>query len=58
MIWLRKPKLGAWKTLGVPDWIVDGWGHLELNIKDDVCGCQGAYPETLIKILHDLAEKD
>ena len=43
--------------LRVPDWRLDGWGHLELNINDDVDGCQGASPESLIKIGHDLAEK-
>ena len=38
LIWLRKLKIGAWRTLRVPDWRLEGWGHLELNIKDDV-GC-------------------
>ena len=57
MIWLRKPKLEAWGRLRVPDWMLGGWGHLECNIKDDVGGCYGAYPESLIKIGSDLAEK-
>ncbi len=35
---LAKPELGAWKTLRVPDWRLEGWGHLEFNIKDDVGG--------------------
>ena len=30
---------------------------MKLNIKDDVGDCQGTYPESLIKIRHDLAEK-
>ena len=41
----------------VPDWGLEGWGHLELNIKDDVGGCEGSYPEILIKIGLDLAVK-
>ena len=28
-----------------------------MNIKYDVGGCYGAYPESLIKIGHDLAQK-
>ncbi len=39
IILLRKPYLVAWKTLRVSDWRLEGWGHLELNIKDDVGGC-------------------
>ena len=31
--------------------------HLELNIKDYVVGFHGAYPESLVMIGHDLAEK-
>ena len=30
---------GGWRTLRVPDWRLEGWGYLELNIKDDVGGC-------------------
>jgi hypothetical protein len=30
---------------------------VKLKIKDDVGDCQGTYPESLIKIRHDLAEK-
>ena len=33
MIWLRNP------LLRVHDLRLEGWGHLELNIKDDVGGC-------------------
>ena len=36
---LRKPKLGAWRTLWVPDWRLERLGNFELNIKDDVGGC-------------------
>ena len=36
---------------------LEAWGHLELNIKDDVVGCWGAYTESLINIGHDLAKK-
>ena len=43
--------------LKVPDWRLEGWGHLELNIKDDVGGCSGAYFENFIKIGPDYAEK-
>ena len=57
MIWLIKSKLWAWRTLRVPDWRLEGWGHLELIIKDGVGGCKGAYPESLIRIRHDFAEK-
>ena len=57
MIWLRKCMLGASRTLKVPDWGPEGWGHLEFIIKEDVGGCKGAFPESLIKIGHDLAEK-
>ena len=39
LIWLRKPKFGASRTLRVPDWGLEGCSHLELNIKDDVGGC-------------------
>ena len=39
LIWLRKPKFGALRTLRVPDWGLEGCSHLELNIKDDVGGC-------------------
>ena len=35
----REHKLGAWMMLRVPGWSLEGWGHLELNIKYDVCGC-------------------
>ena len=41
----------------VLDWRLEGRGHLELNITDDVGGCQMAYPESLIEIGPDLAEK-
>ena len=44
--------------LKVPDWRLEGWGHLELNIKYNVGCCSGAYPESLINIGHDLAEKN
>ena len=57
LIWLRKPNLGTWRMLRVPDLRLEGWGHLELNIKNYVGGCQGAYPESFIKIGHGLAEK-
>ena len=30
---------------------------VKLNIEDDVGDCQGTYPESLINIRHDLAEK-
>ena len=30
---------------------------VKLNIKDDVGDFQGTYPESLMKIRHDLAEK-
>ena len=49
--------LWAWRTLRVPDWRLEGWGHLKLNIKDDVGGCYGAYHESLIEIGHDFTEK-
>ena len=39
MVYLIKPKLWAWRMLRVPDWRLEGWGHLELNIKDDAFGC-------------------
>ena len=39
MIWLKKPMLGAWRTLKVPAWRLERWDHNELNIKDDVGGC-------------------
>ena len=32
-------KLGAWRTLTVPDWRLEEWGHLELKIQDYVVGC-------------------
>ncbi len=41
----------------VLDWRLEGWGHLELNMKDDGDGSSGAYPESLIKIGYDLAER-
>ena len=31
---------------------------VKLNIENIVGDCQGSYPESLIKIRHDLAEKD
>ncbi len=39
MIWQRMHKLGAWMMLRVPDWRLEGWGYLELHIKDDDGGC-------------------
>ena len=39
LIWLRKPKFGAWRMLWVPDWRLEGWGNFELDIKYDVGGC-------------------
>ena len=38
-IWLIKPKFWAWRMVRVPEWRLEGWGHLELNIKDYVGGC-------------------
>ena len=34
----EKASVGGWRTLRVPDWRLEGWSHLELNIKDDVGG--------------------
>ncbi len=56
MIWLRNPKLGGCRTWGVRDWRLKGCGQLELNIKDGVGDCKGAYSEGLIKIGPDWAE--
>ncbi len=47
----------AQRTFSVPDQRCEGCGHLELNIKDEVVGWLGAYPESLIKIGHDLVQK-
>ena len=50
MICLINTKLWALSILRVTDWRLGGWGHLVLNIKDDVGGWLGRYPENLIKI--------
>ena len=55
MIWLRKPNLalGGYQRFLIGD--LKYW--VKSTIKDDVGCCEGAYPESLIKIGHDLAEK-
>ena len=35
----RLDMIWGWRTLRVPDWRLEGWGYLDLNIEDDVGGC-------------------
>ena len=35
----EQAEVGGWRTLRVPYWRLEGWGHLELNIKNYVGGC-------------------
>ncbi len=43
--------------LMVPYWILEGLGRVKLNINNYVGSCQGAYPESLIKIGNPEDEK-
>ena len=54
MIWLINHKLGALRMMITPGDLKD---LVKLNIKDDVGSCKGAYPESFIKIGHDLTDK-
>ena len=46
----------TWRMLMIPDWRLEGWGG-HLHIIDHVGRWYGRYPEGLMKIQHDMAEK-